>query len=79
MHAIIEPPILYDELPLADYPQRGVFSAPLKQLRVFFSRQTVYLSIGIRGRKMRGPDTGVQQGYRQRNVGHFRQSALQVL
>ena len=25
MHVIIEPPILYDELPLADYPQTKVF------------------------------------------------------
>jgi hypothetical protein len=45
MHAIIEPPNLYDELTLADYPQTQIFSDRFDQVRVFFSRQTVYLSI----------------------------------
>jgi hypothetical protein len=38
MHAIIEPPIPYDELPLADYRQTKVFSDRFDQVRVFFSR-----------------------------------------
>jgi hypothetical protein len=79
MHTIIEPPNLYDELPLVDYPHDKVFSDRLDQVRVFFSRQTVYLSIRRRGRHMRRPNIVIQQGYRQRHVGHLRQSALQVL
>ena len=79
MHAIIEPPNLYDELPLADYPQTKTFSGRFDQVRVFFSRQTVYLSIRYCGSQMRRSKIVIQQGYRQRHVGHFRQPALQVL
>ena len=45
MRDIIEPPILYAELTLADYPQSKVFWQRIAQVRVFFSRQTVYLFI----------------------------------